>query len=177
MLGRAAKFAPTELLSCPQAMAIRAAHVALVDLSGDDMPTFSRGEPGDRLDLQRRVAVVQIEDCGIGFPTIYAGMEQQKAAEALTIVDPLLGCLQRGATDVVITVEEVMHPAVGRMTPAAIGLQTAIRDVGGGERHDGLRVATGTAHAQCGRVAIQWESWLQADRENQTAGLSVGGGS
>ena len=70
-------------------MAVRAANVAFCDLQLNDRPGALTDHPGDRLTLQRRVAMIELQNDRIGLAAVDARMADQIVEDLLAAFFPI----------------------------------------------------------------------------------------
>jgi hypothetical protein len=83
------KLGPTELLGGAAPMAVRASDIALRDLQLNNRPRALTDHPGDGLALQRRIAMIELQNDRIGLTAVNARMGDQIVEYLLTALLPV----------------------------------------------------------------------------------------
>jgi hypothetical protein len=99
---------PAELFGGPAAVAVRAANVAFCDLELNDRPGALTDHPGDRLSLQRRVAMIELQNDRINLAAVDAGVGDQIVEDLLAAFFPIGLPLRSRALQIRRTISSVV---------------------------------------------------------------------
>ncbi len=106
-------------------MAIRAAHIALLDFGQDRAPGFSIGEPGDLGHLRFGVPMIEFEQQGIVFAAVHACVSTDVLEQPNPILFPVAAHPRDFTREVCLPVALVVTAAIFGLTRAATRLSLA----------------------------------------------------
>src|SRR6266550_6357616 len=143
--GTPCELSPRELPSCAAPMTIGATDITFLDLSKDLGPRLRVRESPDLAALRRRIAVVEVEEHGVAFATVDAGMIQEVGEKQGAVGVEVARHPRDFEADVGVAICQVVRTSIRRLAFPAVPLSPPPGDIVEGELRFGLGLAAHVA--------------------------------